>query len=57
MVLPVLTQDICGTNLTFKAEGYLGKEEEKISRIFLSNCKCIELLFILYFTLVWESTI
>ena len=53
MALPVLTQDICGTNWTFKAEGFLGKEEEKISRIFLSNCKCIDLLFILLFHSFW----
>ena len=47
MTLTPLTQGICGTNLTFKAEGYLGKEEERKSRIFLSNCKFIDLLFIL----------
>ena len=47
MTLPPLTQEICGTNLTFKAEGYLGKKEERKSRIFLSNCKFIDLLFVL----------
>ena len=52
MALPVLTQDMCGKNLTFKAKGFLG-EEEKISRIFLSNCKCIGLLFIFLFLSFW----
>ena len=47
VALPVLTQDVCGTNLTIKVEGFHGKEE-KISRIFLSNCKCIDLLLFFY---------
>ena len=44
MPLPVLTQDKCGKELTFIAKGYLGKEEERKSRIFLSNCKFTDLL-------------
>ena len=47
MALPVLTQDMCGRELTFKAEGFLKKEVERKSPIFLSNCKFIDLLLIL----------
>lgn len=44
VLLPKVTQDKCGKELTFIAKGYLGKEEERKSRIFLSNCKFIDLL-------------
>ena len=47
MELPVLTQDICGMELTFKGEGFSDKEVERKLHIFLSNCKFIDLLLIL----------
>ena len=43
ILLPKLTQDKCGKELTFIAEGYLGKQERK-SRILLTNCKFIDFL-------------
>lgn len=47
MELPVLTQDICGTELTFKGEGFSDKEVERKLHTFLSNCKFNDLLLIL----------
>ena len=48
MTLPVLTQDVCGAELTVKAGGFLKKEEERKSRIFLRNCKFTILLQVYY---------